>query len=49
MRDQNFIECLKKKKIVKFPKAPKFVKEELSSAAEDLEEAKLSISDGKYK
>ena len=49
MRDQNFIECLKKKKIVKFAKAPKFVKKELSSASEDLEEAKLGISVGKYK
>lgn len=49
MRDQNFIECLKKKKIVKFAKAPKFVKKELSSASEDLEEAKLGLSEGKYK
>ena len=49
MKDQKFIECLKKKKIVEFPRAPRFIKKELSSAAEDLEEAKLGISLGKYK
>jgi uncharacterized protein (UPF0332 family) len=49
LRDQEFIECLKRKKIVEFQKAPRFVKKELSSSVEDLEEAKLGISCGKYK
>jgi len=47
--NREFNECLKKRKIVKYHKAPRFIKKELSSAAEDLEEAKLGISDGKYK
>ena len=49
MRIREFDDCLKRKKIVKFPKAPRFVKKELLSAAEDLEEAKLGISNGKFK
>jgi uncharacterized protein (UPF0332 family) len=49
LRIREFDECLKRNKIVKFPKAPRFVKKELLSAAEDLEEAKLGISNGKFK
>jgi len=44
-----FQECLKKRKIIKFPKGKRLVQKELMSAEEDIENAKFGLSVGRYK
>jgi len=44
-----FRECLKKKKIIPFPRAKGFIKKELKAAHEDLSEAKDRLKHEKYK
>jgi uncharacterized protein (UPF0332 family) len=44
-----FKECLKKRKIIPFPRAKDFVKKELATAKDDLIEAKDRLINGRYK
>lgn len=44
-----FRECLKKKKIIPFPRAKGFIKKELKASYEDLSEAKDRLKHEKYK
>ena len=44
-----FEECLKKRKIVNFPRARRLASKELSSARQDLEEASDRLAHGKWK
>lgn len=48
-RNPAFDECLRKRKIVPFPRAQRFAKRELAAAAEDLAEARDRFSHGRYK
>lgn len=48
-RNPDFEECLRKRKIVLFPRAKKLVGKELLAALEDLEEARDRLAHGKCK
>jgi uncharacterized protein (UPF0332 family) len=47
--NEDFKECIKKRKIIPFPRAKSFVKKELSAAKDDLTEAMDRLEKGKYK
>jgi hypothetical protein len=44
-----FQECLKKRKIIEFPKGKKLVQKELKSAGKDIKDAKYGLSAGRFK
>jgi len=45
----HFQECLKKRRIIEFPKGKKLVQKELKSAEEDIKDAKFGLSAGRFK
>ena len=47
--NEAFEECLKKRKIIPFPRAKGLVKKELAAAEDDLAEAKDRLINGRYK
>jgi uncharacterized protein (UPF0332 family) len=49
LRNPAFDECLRKRKLIPFPRAERFAKRELAAAAEDLAEARDRFSHERYK
>jgi uncharacterized protein (UPF0332 family) len=49
LTNQGFEECLKKRKIIPFPRAKKFALKELTAAAEDLAEARDRFGHRRFK
>ena len=47
--NEAFKECLKKRKIILFPRAKGLIKKELTAAHDDLDEAKDRLKNSRYK
>ena len=47
--NDDFNECIEKKKLIEFPLAKTFVAREIKSAEDDLDSAKESLEAGNYK